>query len=307
MDPYLPELHEPRPDTGGTRRKGVLLSVVFCLVAFCVARPEIVRAAMEEVETILALKSTPVPASPAKFSKHLAGELEAMTPQAQGELLLEESLNHYGGAIEMIEPRLEGWRGILQLTPRLSQLLETAMNSNDLRVRAAALEIYLDAYDIRKDSSSVSTLEQRVADEPGARPWALWMLGALGNRGVEPIGVLREELNYVNDSSEETRVWAIEGLAILGSDEAMGPLLDSFRNDPSPRVRERAACGLAQSGMFTEAQRMTVVPRLLEFAEDPGLDAQTRGWVYHALQDITGASLGSDPQAWHHWWNEHHS
>jgi len=230
-----------------------------------------------------------------------------MTPQAQAELLLEESINHYSSAIELIEPRLEAWRGILQLTPKLSQLLETAMNSNDLRVRAAALEIYLDAYNLPKDPWSVSRLERQIADEPRARPWALWMLGALGNRGVDPLGVVREEMNYVKDASEETRVWAVEGLAILGSDEAMEPLLDSFRSDPSPHVRERAACGLAQSGMFTQAQRMTVVPRLLDFAEDPALDAQTRGWVYHALQDITGANLGSDPKAWRRWWSERRS
>ena len=305
MDPFLPELHEPRPDNRAARRTSLLLGVAICLAAVCVAKPKIVSAAVEEIETILALKSAPVPASPAKFSNHLAGELEAMTPQAQAELLLEESVNHYAGAIEMIEPRLEAWRGILQLTPKLSQLLETAMNSNDLRVRAAALELYLDAYNMRKDSSSVSTLEQRVGDEPGARPWALWMLGALGNRGVEPISVLREELEFVHDANEGTRSSAVTGLSILGTDEAIEPLLDSFRNDPSPRVRERAACGLAQSGMFTQAQRMTVVPRLLDFAEDPSLDSQTRGWVYQALQDITGASLGSDLQAWRHWWNEH--
>ena len=307
MDPYIPELHEPQPANRGPVVRVVLLTVVVGLAGMCILKPQAVRAAIEEIETILALKSTPVPASPAKFSDHLAGQLEAMTPQGQAELLLEESVNHYAGAIEMIEPRLDSWRGVLQLTPRLSQLLDTAMNSNDLRVRAAALEIYLDAYNIHKNSLSVSTLEQRVADEPGARPWALWMLGALGNRGVEPIGVLREELNYVNDPDERTRSWAVQGLAILGTDLAIEPLLDSFRNDPSPTVRERAACGLAQSGMFTQAQRMTAVPRLLDFAEDPTLDAQTRGWVFQALQDITGANLGPDTQAWRRWWNEHHS
>jgi HEAT repeat protein len=119
--------------------------------------------------------------------------------------------------------------------------------------------------------------------------------------------VLREELNYVNDPDERTRSWAVQGLAILGTDLAIEPLLDSFRNDPSPTVRERAACGLAQSGMFTQAQRMTAVPRLLDFAEDPTMDARTRGWVFQALQDITGANLGPDTQTWRRWWNEHHS
>jgi hypothetical protein len=46
---------------------------------------------------------------------------------------------------------------------------------------------------------------------------------------------------------------------------------------------------------------------LLDMAEDGGLDEGTRGMVYHALQDITGTNLGSDPQAWRRWWNEHRS
>jgi len=304
VDPYSPDLQQPQP--AGRRIRvswivGFLLG--FAIVMFR-AHPDVVLAAVDEIETVLQLKSTPVPASPPKFSPELAGQVDAMTPQGQAELLLDESINHYAGAIEMIEPRLERWHGNLQLTPKLSQILSTAMNSNDLRVRAAALETYIAAYNVEKSTNGVSTLEDRIGAQPEARPWALWMLGALGNRGVEPVGVLREELNYIHDSNEQTRMWAVEGLAILGTDDALEPLLDSFKNDPSPRVRERAACGLAQSGMFTEPQRMSIVPRLLDMAEDTGLDGQTRTWVFHALQDITGASQGSDAQAWRRWWNE---
>ena len=63
------------------------------------------------------------------------------------------------------------------------------------------------------------------------------------------------------------RYWAVEGLAYLATDAAIAPLLDIFHDDPSPMIRERAACGLAQSGMFSAAQRRTAVPRLLDFAE----------------------------------------
>jgi HEAT repeat protein len=99
------------------------------------------------------------------------------------------------------------------------------------------------------------------------------------------------------------RYWAIEGLAYLGTDEVITPLLDTFRNDPSPMIRERAACGLAQSGMLSERQRRTAVPRLLEFADDPALDAETRKWVFQALRDITGQTLRPDAAAWRSWYN----
>jgi hypothetical protein len=39
--------------------------------------------------------------------------------------------------------------------------------------------------------------------------------------------------------------------------------------------------------------------------DDATLDATTRGWVFQALQDITGATLGSDPAAWRTWWSQH--
>ena len=68
-------------------------------------------------------------------------------------------------------------------------------------------------------------------------------------------------------------------------------------------IRERAACSLAQSGMLTRAQRMTAVPRLLDFSNDFSLDEQTRGWVFQALRDITGQNLPRDPSAWRNWYD----
>lgn len=39
--------------------------------------------------------------------------------------------------------------------------------------------------------------------------------------------------------------------------------------------------------------------------DDPTIDSTTRGWVFQALRDITGTSLGSDPAAWRDWWSQH--
>ena len=74
-------------------------------------------------------------------------------------------------------------------------------------------------------------------------------------------------LGSIHDENVNIRYWAVEGLAYLATDAAIAPLLDVFHDDPSPMIRERAACGLAQSGMFSAAQRLTAVPRLLDFAE----------------------------------------
>jgi len=68
MDPYIPELHQPEPEHGRPVVRVLMLTIVIGLAGVCILKPQAVRAAVEEIETILALKSTPAPASPAKFS-----------------------------------------------------------------------------------------------------------------------------------------------------------------------------------------------------------------------------------------------
>ena len=67
-------------------------------------------------------------------------------------------------------------------------------------------------------------------------------------------------------------------------------------------IRERAACGLAQSGMFSAAQRRSAVPALIGFAEDGSVQGDTREWVFQALRDITGQSLPHDAMRWRQWY-----
>jgi HEAT repeat protein len=123
----------------------------------------------------------------------------------------------------------------------------------------------------------------------------------VGNSGVDQQRVLEILLASTGDEKVNIRPWAVEGLAYLAVDAAIEPLLDIFHDDPSPLIRERAACGLAQSGMFSAWQRRTAVPRLLDFAIDGALDAETRTWVFQALRDITGQTLPHDAGRWRAW------
>jgi HEAT repeat protein len=138
--------------------------------------------------------------------------------------------------------------------------------------------------------------------QQGPRANALWDIALLGNRGVQPDRAFEIVSASIHDSNENIRYWAVEGLAYLGTDATIEPLLGVFHDDPSANIRERAACGLAQSGMLSEKQRRTAVPRLLDFADDSSLDAQTRSWVFQALRDITGKSLPHDAGAWRNWY-----
>jgi HEAT repeat protein len=262
------------------------------------------RAAWSQIAQLLSLQGKPQPASPAILSEHEIERLDQQGAQKQAELLLERAINHYEGANDQIAARVDGWRGNLKLTSQLNSQITTGMNSNDLRVRAAAIEVDLAALGQAKSPENVDRLAQQA--ESGSqqqRVWALWTLGLLGNRGVEPERVSQVLIGQLRDSNPEIRHWAVEGLAYLGTDDTIAPLLQTFHDDPSPLVRERAACSLAQSGMLNEQQRRSVVPKLLDYAEDTSLDAQTHTWVYHALRDITGQNLPSDPAAWRNWYS----
>lgn len=237
------------------------------------------------------------------LSEHHTDVLDSMELQAQAEFLLERAINHYKGANEQIMARADLWRGQITLNSRLNSLFMTALNSDDLRVRAAAIELDLAALNVKKSAATIDALEPdaRHGDQ-GARANALWRIGLVGGRGVQPARAFEILMSSIHDPNVNIRYWAVEGLAYLGTEDTIEPLLSVFRDDDSALIRERAACSLAQSGMLSEKLRWTAVPRLLDYAADSTIDEQTRGWVFQALRDITGQTLPRNATAWKNWY-----
>jgi len=261
------------------------------------------RAAWEPIARLVSLRDAPQPASANVLSDHEIEALDGMPPQSQATLLLERSINHYRGANEEIARRVGGWRGKIELDARLNNLFVTAINSDDLTVRVAGIEVDIAARNLVKNLETVDRLEPVARlGEQGPRANALWDLALIGNRGVDQDRIAEILLASIHDPNVNIRYWAVEGLAYLATDAAIAPLLAIFHDDPSPMIRERAACGLAQSGMFSAEQRLAAVPRLLDFAQDGGLDPETRTWVFQALRDITGQRLPQDAAAWRKWY-----
>jgi len=262
------------------------------------------QAAWEEIAQLISLRGKPEPASANVLSEHETEALDQMPAQSQAELLLERSINHFRGANDQIAARVDRWRGTIKLDDKLRSLFMTALNSDDLRVRAAAIEIDLACRNREKNAATVDQLEHDARfGEQGPRANALWDIALVGNRGVEPERAAQILLASIHDDNVNIRYWAVEGLSYLGTDETIAPLLQVLHDDPSPMIRERAACGLAQSGMLSEKQRRSAVPQLLDFAADASLDAETRKWVFQALRDITGKTLPHDAAAWRSWYN----
>ena len=305
------QARSPRPatETSGSGRVGVLLcrfaapmaalAVVSTLAGFEVARHSQSRWVSSDLVQAATLPANAgaTPAQPLSLEV-----VSRLAPQPQAEQLLERAIARDFESLDALNQKLPLWRGQLRNTDHLYDLIHTALNSDDMRVRASAIETDLVASNIDKTSDSVARLVQQLNADPDDRTLALWHLGALGSRGIEQKLVLAQLLHYVHDRNEVTRYWAVEGLALLGTDETVDPLLDRFAHDPSARVRKRAGCNLAKTGMLSKEQRLAAVPNLLNMFDDDALDATTRSWVYGALRLITGAQLGNDSNAWRQWW-----
>jgi hypothetical protein len=240
--------------------------------------------------------------SSARFSER---DLDGQKPQKQAEMLLTRAVSRSNGATDEIQAHVESWRGKLAWNPQLSQLTTVALNSNDQDVRASGIEVQLAAYGLSKTDSAVEGLVLEANSSNHAQQiWALWALGLLANRGVETDRVVQVLTAHLKDSlknSDDSRRWAVEGLALVGTTSTIAVLLETMHDDHSPLVRERAACSLAESGMLTHEQRLIAVPQLINYSDDPALDAQTHAWAFQALNDITKQHLPNDSGAWRNW------
>ncbi len=287
----------------------ILLAVLSTGAGYQVARLEIPGARWFHLSTALASGAIQSPALvPASDPGATVADVEAIShlmPQQQAERLLELAVRHPDQSLGLIHKNLDSWRGHLEDTDQLFHLVLAALDSNDPRVRVAAVEIDLVANNLMKSPQSLAKLLNQIHNDPDGRYLALWRLGALGNRGVEPATVLATLLRYSHDSNQRTRFWAVEGLAMLGTAESIDPLLSILAHDPAKLVRERAASCLARSGMLTGEQRLAAVPHLLNLLDDDSLEPGTLDLVYASLTTITGASFGRNPGAWRDWWAHH--
>ncbi len=232
-----------------------------------------------------------------------SSQLDRLAPQTQAETLLEQAVGHSDGAVEEISSRVDRWQGKLKWNSQIATLTTAALNSSDMRVRESGIEVELAAYGLAKNSASLDYLLRAAASPDHAQKiWALWALGLMGNRGVESNRIVQVLTAHLKDSDEDSRHWSVEGLALVGGAQTIAPLLRTMHDDTSPKVRESAACSLAESGMFTHEERLSAVPQLLNDTDDPALDAQTHGWAFQALTDITRQHLPNDAAAWRSWY-----
>ena len=269
-----------------------------------------VRANTSRTASRTTAASRPRPVPPRVFSGPLTDadvpRVLALPPQDQAEELFARLIGHDERALEVFGQQFDGWIGRVNQSDRLSQLLQRAQFSKDLRVRLAHIDMSLALQGFHENQQAADALMNRATSDPQYRSWAVFYLGMLAARGVDYDRIHQALLNYArNDKDPSVRQWAVEGLRFLGKDEVLDELYTSFTEDPSMQVRDRAGCNLADCGIFTRKQRMRMVPKLIDLAADPKTNAQTRSWSCLALQEITDANVPADALAWNRWYAGH--
>jgi len=247
-------------------------------------------------------------AAVARMTDSEAERVLALPAQEQAENLLERAIGHDERARELFDQQVESWVGHIRLTDHMKELERRSEFSSDLRVRYANADINLTLDGWQKNDQAAEMLIDRASTDLHYRPAAVYFLGMLAGRGVAYERIHPVLLDYAkHDPDPIVRQWAVEGMRYLGKDDALDELFESFTQDPSDSVRNRAGCNLSDCGNFTRAQRMRMVPKFIDLAADSNTSPQMRNWSYMALHEITDASVASDPQAWRNWCRDHGS
>jgi hypothetical protein len=236
--------------------------------------------------------------------------IQQLPIQDQAEELLERAIEHDPRALDLFEQNIGSpeWLGNIKLTERMKELERRSEFSSDLRVRYANADLNLSMDGWQKNDEGAEKMIERARSDAQYRASAVYFMGMMAGRGVAYDRLYPVLLEYAkHDPDSIVRVWAIEGMRYLGTDEALDQLFDSFVNDPSDQVRNRAGCNVSDCGNFKRAQRMRMVPNLISLTQDPNTTPQTRNWSFLALHEITDANVGNDASAWQNWYDQHGS
>lgn len=236
--------------------------------------------------------------------------IQQLPMQDEAEELLERAIEHDPRALDLFEQNIGStdWLGKIKLTERMKELERRSEFSSDLRVRYANADLNLSMDGWQKNDEGAEALIERARSDAQYRASAVYFMGMMAGRGVAYDRLYPVLLEYAkHDPDSLVRVWAVEGMRYLGTDEALDQLFDSFVNDPSDQVRNRAGCNVSDCGNFKRAQRMRMVPNLISLTQDPNTTPQTRNWSFLALHEITDANVSNDATAWQNWYDQHGS
>src|SRR5580704_3690009 len=113
---------------------------------------------------------------PSAEKSNVDADLSRLPLQQQAERLLERAIQDDAASLDLLRENVDGWRGHLKNTDQLFDLVLAALNSHDLRVRTAAIDVDLAANNLSKSPESVARLIGQLQRDPTTRGMALWRL-----------------------------------------------------------------------------------------------------------------------------------
>lgn len=184
----------------------------------------------------------------------------------------------------------------------LERMKDLALNSPEFKERAAAASAVLAGYKIPENAQGLIQARELIrSPNLWCRWWGYQFLSYLDLAQVRDAFSKRDLAAGLKDPDVETRVSTVQGLSALGDADLIALLQKTFTSDASPKVRERAACCLSHTGVYSKAQRMKFVPFFIGVMKDPKMDEQTKNWSVQALNYITGLNYGRDIKQWENW------
>ena len=281
-------------------KRTIVLTLCLITGAAFASSSELRQIAIEQLRAIAQPLFQRGEATDPHFDAFYTDMVESLPPQERAERALELAINRFTGAAEYVTQNATSWSGTIKPTQRLTALIRTAIESPLMEIRMAGFELNLAEYGVEKSTANVDGyIAIANADPQRQGHWCLWNLALIGARGVEREKIFSNLVFFAHATDAEFRRHAVDALAKFGGAEIVAPLLDVAAHDASMAVRERAFCGLAESGTLLLAERYTALPGLLTIAQDTQADQQTHEWTYQALREITTLrGVPNDPKAW---------
>ena len=150
-------------------------------------------------------------ASASVLSEHHLEAMKSMTAQQQAEFLLERSINRYRGANEEILTRAPGWLGLSKRRRSWSRSSGWRSTPTTCACERRPSRSTLSARGLARSPATIDRLEPDArSGAQGPRANALWDIGLLGNRGVQPDRALEIIRRLDHDPNENVRYWAVE-------------------------------------------------------------------------------------------------
>lgn len=186
----------------------------------------------------------------------------------------------------------------------LARMKDLALNSTDFKERAASASAVLAAFKIPESPQGLAQARELTGSPSSwCRWWGYVLIAYLDLAQVRDARSRADVVKGLKDREPDVRKSAVNAIGTMADADLVAHMKNTFTSDSDLSVRERAACSMSHTGLYTKGQRRAFVPFFIGVMKDPKMDEQTKNWSVQALNYITGLNYGRDVRQWENWAN----